>query len=88
MSVKKILDENWNEYDNRKIRGAKDARFFACTEPWEVDYLKDKIKKFHPRIEDSTIIAAIKSCCAIIGSPHPRDKFVICVAKRLGISEI
>lgn len=85
MSSTKILNEDWTDYDNRKIRDNRDARYFACSEIWEVDYLKNKIKKHYPNLTDSSINDAIKNCCAIIGSPHPRKTFVECVAKRLGI---
>lgn len=88
MSVKKILEEDWSEYDDRKIRDKRDSKDFACTEVWEVDYLKDKIKKHYPKLSDADILAAIKACCSTIGSPHPRKKFVECVATRLGIPAV
>ena len=40
-----ILLEDWSSYDNRKIKGEKDASKFSCTERWEVEYLADKLKK-------------------------------------------
>lgn len=87
MSVKKILESDWSDYDNKKKK-AEDRDFFACTESWEVDYLVNKILEHHPYILITTIQLAIKSCCNIIGSPHPRVKFVECVASKLGISLI
>jgi len=88
MSVKQILEDSWSDYDNKKITGGRDHRDFACTEKWEVDYLKNKIKKHHPNISDSAIQAAIESCCRTLPPPHPRSKFVKCVALKLNISEI
>ena len=87
MSTKLIL-ENWTEYDNRKIRDGRDGRFFACTEPWEVDYLKEKIKRHYPNLTNDQILAAIRQCCETIDSPRPRKHFVECVARRLGISVV
>ena len=83
MATNKILNEDWTDYDNRKIRDKRDGNFFACTESWEVDYLKSKIKKLFPHLKDEQIIAAIMACCVIVGAPHPRKTFVECVVKRL-----
>lgn len=86
MSVKRILEEDWIDYDNRKIRDIRDGRFFACTETWEVEYLRNKIKKHHPLLSDVEINMAIQLCCKELRAPHPRKEFVVCVARRLGIT--
>lgn len=83
MSKQLIFNEDWPEYDDRKKRGGSDHRNFACTEPWEVDYLVNKIHKRYPAISTERIRAAIKKCCAEIRAPHPRPAFVECVMKRL-----
>ena len=83
MSVFKILNENWDDYDNKKIMDRRDSAFFACTEEWEVNYLVDKIRKHFPSHSKETIRIAIKSCCNTISSPHPRPKFVECVVSKL-----
>jgi hypothetical protein len=41
----RILGTDWEDYDNRKLRGGSDRRKFSCDEPWEVDYLADKISR-------------------------------------------
>jgi hypothetical protein len=76
----RILNEDWEEYDNRKIR---DRKFFACTEPWEVDYLVTVTRKAYPHYSESAKRAAITACCRTVGAPHPREKFVACVMERL-----
>ena len=83
MSVFKILNENWDDYDNKKIRDKRDSVFFACTEQWEVEYLVSKIKKHFPHHSEATIRNAIVSCCRTIDSPHPRQKLVQCVVSKL-----
>lgn len=80
-----LAEENWADYDNRKIRDKRDSRFFACTETWEVDYLKALIRKKYPDLSDSSISDAIKNCCMTNQSPHPRKTFTECVLKRLGV---
>lgn len=79
----KILNEDWSDYDNRKIRDRWDAKDFSCTETWEVNYLVEKIRKVYPFYIDQNIRSAIVNCCAALGSPHPRKPFVECVMKRL-----
>lgn len=84
MSLQKIL-EDWSEYDD-KSKKHHDAKFFACTEDWEVEYLIDKIKKQFPLKTRDDIRAAITVCCKKMSPPHPREAFVKCVTDRLGIA--
>lgn len=89
MALTELLKkEHWDEYDNKRIRDRRDGKDFACTEQWEVDYLKNLIKKKHPQLDVNTILAAIKNCCETVKAPRPRDPFVECVVKRLGLSAI
>ena len=81
----KIINEDWSDYDNKKIKGRPDSKDFACTEPWEVEYLVAKYRKNHPDIRESSVRQAISACCSELKSPHPRKAFVACVSKRLGI---
>lgn len=83
MSVEKILNENWSDYDDKKIRDNRDRRYFACEETWEVDYLIKKIKKCFPFHNDTQILNAIKSCCNTVSAPRPRTEFVKCVIEKL-----
>lgn len=80
-----LQEENWTEYDNKKIRDNRDRKFFACSEPWEVDYLKKLIKRLHPRFSEEQIVTAIRNCCMTIQAPHPRRTFTECVLRRLGV---
>lgn len=83
MSLNVVL-ENWSDYDNRKMRYT-DSKFFACTESWEVDYLIDKITKTYSGKSRQIVKQAIENCCSQLGPPHPREQFVQCVLKRLGL---
>ena len=83
MAAHHVLNEDWSEYDNRKIRDGRDSSKFACTETWEVNYLVGKIRKVHPEYSESKIREAVTSCCKEVGSPHPRKQFVECVFKKL-----
>ncbi len=81
----RVLNEDWSDYDNRKIRDSRDARFFACTETWELDYLVNKIRKVYPQYSEYIIRITITTCCRTVGSPHPRWEFVECVIRRLRV---
>jgi hypothetical protein len=77
-----ILEEDWSEYDNRKITDKKDAGFFSCEESWEVDYLTKKIRKNINRA-DWEIRQAIADCCKSVTGNKPRKEFVECVMTKL-----
>lgn len=79
----KILNEDWTDYDDRKIRDKRDSNFFACSESWEVNYLINKIRKHYPMYTESQIKNAIAACCNAIAAPRPRKQFVECVMLRL-----
>lgn len=86
MSIKKILEEDWSDYDSRKIQNEEDTLLFSCSDTWEMEYLRNKIKKYCPRLSDAAIQSSIDACCASFGSMHPRKKFVERVGNRLSIS--
>jgi hypothetical protein len=78
-----ILNDDWSDYDDPKIRDNRDSRFFSCEEKWERDYLIGKIQKHYPRFTSKQIEDAIDRCCITIATPRPRRTFVECVMKRL-----
>lgn len=81
MSLQRVLNEDWSEYDNRKLRGNPDDRKFSCTEQWEVDYLAKKISRI-TGINELTVRNAIAKCCQLSGN-RERNVFVKCVMDRL-----
>ena len=78
----RVLNRDWSEYDDRKKKYG-DSRYFSCTEPWERDYLIEKIRNAYPQHEEATIKMAIQFCCRETSSPYPREKFVECVMEKL-----
>lgn len=85
MSKKTILEDDWSDYDNLK-KTKVDAYFFSCNESWEVDYLVNKILKFHDELSEDEIRTAISDCCNKDMGNNPREKFVGCFMDRLGIN--
>jgi len=79
----RILNEDWTDYDNKKIRDGRDGRFISCEESWEVEYLVGKIRKHLPGKSDVQIKDAIAHCCHAVQGNKPRKEFVTCVMGRL-----
>lgn len=82
MSVEKVLNEDWDQIDNKKKRW-EDRGFVSCDEPYEMDYLLKVFKKHYPYKTEGAIKAAIQSCCAEQRGNKPRAKFVACVHSKL-----
>ena len=85
MSLHKILNEDWSDYDNKKKKSS-DRNFVSCEKSWERQYIKEKIKKHYSQFSDLDILAAITHCCVVVHAPRPRERFVALVFKRLGIA--
>jgi hypothetical protein len=84
MSLEKITESDWSDYDNLKKKKI-DANFFSCGEKWEVDYLVKKIKEHFPFIDEFRIRSAIGYCCASVEGNKPRKEFVSCVLQSLKV---
>ena len=78
----RVLNEDWSDYDNKKIRDNRDARFFSCEESWEVEYLLKKISRYVSKA-DWQIRQAISECCKSISGNKPRKALVECVMAKL-----
>lgn len=60
--VKNILLDDWSEYDNLKLRNNKEVYYVDFNNDWEVEYIIEKIKKFHPNTGNGQILDAITAC--------------------------
>lgn len=78
-----ILNEDWSEYDNRKIRDGRDKSKVSCEETWEINYIVTKLRRHFPDKADMAIKAAMSECCQSIKAPRPRVVLMECVTKRL-----
>ena len=83
MSGIKILNDNWEDYNNRKIRENHDPAMFSCSENWEVDFLAAMIRRVYRHFSEELIKNAIKMCCTNVKDTRPRKDFVNCVMMRL-----
>jgi hypothetical protein len=83
MSGIRILKEDWEDYNDRKIRENHDPETFSCGESWEVDFLTTKIKRSYGHFSEELIKNAIRTCCKNVRDNRPRKDFVNCVMMRL-----
>jgi len=83
MSAKNVLSLDWSAYDNRKLNDGRDRSKFACTEPWEVNFLVESIRKTHSGYSMKEIRNAISNCCSKPGVSRVRSEFVEEVLKIL-----
>lgn len=83
MSGIRILNENWADYEDRKIREHSDPGTFACREKWEADFLAAKIRRVYAHFSEEQVKNAIKACCNNTFDDRPRRDFVNCVMMRL-----
>lgn len=83
MSGIRILKENWQDYNERKIMENQDPEVFSCMENWEVDFLVSKIRKAYRHFSEDLIKNAIRACCSNVTDARPRKDFVNCVMMRL-----
>ena len=78
-----ILEEDWSDYDDRKIKESKNVSKFSCEDRWEIEYLADKLKKHYPLKSHQLILEAISKCCHKTDASHSRETFVECVTSNL-----
>jgi hypothetical protein len=83
MSGIRILKENWQDYNDRKIRENNDPEVFSCKDSWEVDFLVSKIRRVYRHFSEELIKNAIRACCHNVTDARPRKDFVNCVMMRL-----
>jgi hypothetical protein len=75
---------SWINVDN-KHKKKYDRNFVSCEETYERAYIKQIIKEEFSSLSDSTIDAAISSCCASVPAPRPRQAFWNCLRGKLGV---
>lgn len=83
--MSKLILENWEDYDNKKLK-VGDSAFFSCEEEWERDFLLNKIREEYPDMNREVILKAMSIGCNVIKAPRPRETYVRFIANLLQIS--
>ena len=78
-----VINDDWKDYDKRKLRERSGNQVFRCDHEWEVNYLHSKIRKLYPAIAPNAIHEAIKTCCVSMPLPLLREMFVQYVMQQL-----
>lgn len=82
MAGKNILEGDWQDYDDRKLRDNQDKEIFLCDETWERNFLINKIHLEYPEYAEIEIRKAVSACCEIVLGGR-REELVNCVMRRL-----
>ena len=72
---------NWKKIDDKEIIHP-DKPFVSCDEEYEISYIVNNLVK---KLKINSIFAkkAVKDCCKEVKSPHPREKFIDCLKKKI-----
>jgi hypothetical protein len=72
-----ILNEDWSEYDKRKMANSEEVHLFNCKEGWEATYLFNVLqKRFDFLLSETTVLKAIDSTCKEMDEPVSREYFL------------
>lgn len=83
MLVETILKDDWEEFEAKRKSEGRDPMSISFLEEWESVYVKNKIQKHFPGLEDRSILLAIIKTGHILKPPHKREEFLADVIKRL-----
>ena len=68
------------------ISGVVSPNIVAKYEKYEVDYIVKIVMEEYSWLSESTIRAAITSCCQSVKPPRKREEFMACLKSKLGVS--
>ncbi len=80
-----ILNTDWSEYDERKVKVTKSLKDFNPHSGWEVNFLVNKIVGAHPEVDPMTVKIAIYTYSQSMKPPYWREQIVEWIEKRVGI---
>ena len=72
----------WTNVDN-KIKQKIFSYFVSCTEPWEMDFIKEVIMEEVPYLNESKLSKAMMECCKEIAPPRSRSEFLKYLQQKL-----
>ncbi len=69
---------------NKKVDKNIDGQFVACSEDYELDYIKKAIQdEVDEDYSEKEIETAIEECCKDVDAPRPRKDFMKCMRSKL-----
>src|SRR5688572_3137464 len=78
-----LLSHAWEAYDSRKALNQQDLNVFCPDDPWEFNYLVDKLVSALPHLDLLTVMLAIRQGMRETMAPRPRQHFVKVVVNNL-----
>ena len=73
----------WEERDDKKII-VPDKPFVSCDEDYEKDTIIEKLTK-EWKVSKEEAEQAVNECCKEEKAPRPRDEFIECLRRKLGM---
>ncbi len=80
-----IIQEDWSDYNLRKMRTGSKVNDFQPCEGWEVNYLASKILKFYPYQDKNVIKEVVSAFAEFTTGPLKRELLVEMVMTRLSL---
>lgn len=71
-----LLYKPWEEYDNRKWLADEDRNIFCPDDPWELNYLVDRVRQCYPEFDQVAVILAIRKTTNVLSPPRKRKVFL------------
>lgn len=72
MNEMNILSGPWDAYDQRKAQKQEDVNCFCPDDPWEFNFLVEKIVSLMPHLDLLTVMLAVRQ--GIRETMHPRTR--------------
>lgn len=71
-----VLNQDWQDYDEKKITQGIDPKNISCMVGWEVDYIVNKINSTLKHYSIRNCRRAVNIACMATYTPAPRAKFL------------
>jgi hypothetical protein len=76
MFLTDILSASWDEYNQRKAMQHQDEAIFCPDDPWEFNFLVEKIVGIEPHLDELTVMLAVRQSMRQTMAPRPRTHFI------------
>jgi hypothetical protein len=76
MYLSDILSASWETYNERKASQQQNEEIFCPDDPWEFNFLVEKIVSMEPHLDELTVMLAVRQSMRQTMAPRPRKHFV------------
>ena len=76
MYLSEILSASWETYNQRKASQQQNEQIFCPDDPWEFNFLVEKIVSMEPHLDELTVMLAVRQSMRQTMAPRPRNHFL------------